>query len=1226
MRSARKFTRWVSVLLPAVLAMAWTPAASASPSAGISLTPASVTAGGAFKLIINGAEFTPDSVAACEGFALETTYKSDTQLEAAIPANLMRNPGTVKVTVTTGGVVSSAATLTINPPSAVSDSGPASAFSGSILPPDMTGARSNSVWDGTVPQTYKSAAPTTAAAPVSPVAAASASPWGTAPGSVAPATQTTGTAHANLVNTNGGAFAGFALDIPSPTPAISSVSPNSASAGGAAFTLTVNGSNYVSGSAATVVFWNSTALATTYVSSTQVTASVPASFVASAGTVSVTVVTGSGTSSGLAFTINPTPPVITTLTPSRVTAGSGAFPMLILGSNFTSTAVVNLGTTALATVRTREGILTAQVPASLVTTAGKASVTVSTNQGTSGSLTLTIAPPVPVIESLSPSSALAGGAAFTLTINGTNFVPGMSVLWGTTWVTTTYVSATEVTAAIPASLIATAGSTGVVIYDPGIGWSNAGFFTINPAPPSITSLGPASATAGGAGFMLTIKGTAFTPNATSNWGTKPLGTVYVSPTQLTAAVPASSIVNSGTGSVTVTTAEGTSAPVTFTVNPAPPVISGLSSAWATAGGAAYTLNIYGANFTPAITANWGTAALATTYISPTELTVAVSASLIATAGTASVTVSTAAGTSAPVTITVNPALTLTASALPAATAGNAYSGPITVTGGVAGYSWTVTGLPASLSYFNTSGSTLTITGTPVSSGAIPIQVTVQDTTGASAGPVDYTINVAAGPSGSNNSSLSGRYVCLFQGSIDSDGTRWATVASFQADGQGDFSSGVFDTNSYDIGSASGKISGTYSVGSDNNGMASIRTILTNGAAGIQTTQWAIALSSAAQPAEHFRMVEADDLGTLPSYQQGSANCYLATAAAFASSTISGASFTFGLDGEDNSGNLKASAGIFSVSGGGSASGNIDSVLGGNATVQTSPFTATYTAPDPATGRFTMALTGALSSTGFTVYIIDANRMFILDNTSNDGEEAGNMRAQRQASYSGASINGPFVLYARGAEFNSSGSTPSGYYSHIFQGAGDGVGNVAINQSYTDDAGVYSAAKSIGGPFALTFDPVHPGRATLATSSGTTYLYLFNAGSAFAMSVGDNGALDSGWLEAQTQTSFTYAALTGNYLVGELPLLSGSSTGSVGEYTLTGNGAINGAVTTSGRGTLFWDQSTSMTYSWDTTAPGTGTFLAVNGAQNQASCATISATKFVCTSQTDPAPSIEVIEQ
>jgi hypothetical protein len=133
-----------------------------------------------------------------------------------------------------------------------------------------------------------------------------------------------------------------------------------------------------------------------------------------------------------------------------------------------------------------------------------------------------------------------------------------------------------------------------------------------------------------------------------------------------------------------------------------------------------------------------------------------------------------------------------------------------------------------------------------------------------------------------------------------------------------------------------------------------------------------------------------------------------------------------------------------------------------------------------------------------------------------------------------------------------------------------------------------------------------------------------------MSVGDNGSLDSGWLESQTvlqtQTGFTYAALVGNYLLGELPLLSGLSSGSVGEYSLTNSGSINGAITTSGRGELSWDQAMSMTYSWDNTAPGTGTFLVANGSQSESSCAVISATKFVCTSQTDTAPSIEVIEQ
>lgn len=88
-----------------------------------------------------------------------------------------------------------------------------------------------------------------------------------------------------------------------PVPSLTSISPNTAVAGAAATTLTVNGSNFVSGS---VVNWNGSALTTTYVSATKLTASVSAGLLASAGTASVTVVSsapGGGTSSGASFTI-----------------------------------------------------------------------------------------------------------------------------------------------------------------------------------------------------------------------------------------------------------------------------------------------------------------------------------------------------------------------------------------------------------------------------------------------------------------------------------------------------------------------------------------------------------------------------------------------------------------------------------------------------------------------------------------------------------------------------------------------------------------------------------------------------------------------------------------------------------------------------------------------------------------------------------------------------------
>lgn len=89
-----------------------------------------------------------------------------------------------------------------------------------------------------------------------------------------------------------------------PVPSLSSISPTSATAGAAATTLTVNGSNFVS---ASVVNWNGSALTTTYVSATKLTAAVPASLLTTAGSASVSVVSpapGGGTSSGATFTIN----------------------------------------------------------------------------------------------------------------------------------------------------------------------------------------------------------------------------------------------------------------------------------------------------------------------------------------------------------------------------------------------------------------------------------------------------------------------------------------------------------------------------------------------------------------------------------------------------------------------------------------------------------------------------------------------------------------------------------------------------------------------------------------------------------------------------------------------------------------------------------------------------------------------------------------------------------
>src|ERR1043166_2975384 len=67
----------------------------------------------------------------------------------------------------------------------------------------------------------------------------------------------------------------------------------------------------------------------------------------------------------------------------------------------------------------------------------------------------------PALGTLTPSTATAGGPAFTLTADGANFVSGATLLWNGAARTTTFVSATRVTAAILAADVAAAGSASV---------------------------------------------------------------------------------------------------------------------------------------------------------------------------------------------------------------------------------------------------------------------------------------------------------------------------------------------------------------------------------------------------------------------------------------------------------------------------------------------------------------------------------------------------------------------------------------------------------------------------------------------------------------------------------------------------------------------------------------------------------------------------------------------
>ncbi|WP_322494572.1 IPT/TIG domain-containing protein, partial [Chloroflexus sp.] len=207
---------------------------------------------------------------------------------------------------------------------------------------------------------------------------------------------------------------------------------------------------------------------------------------------------------------------------------------------------------------------------------GTANVTVFTpgpGGGETSAVPFTITNPAPALTSMSPATATAGGAGFTLTVTGTDFVNGSVVRWNGNDRVTTFVSSTQLTAAIPASDIATAGTANVTVFTPGPGGgeTSAVPFTIqssNPSPtiPTITSVSPNSITVGTTDITLTINGNNFENGAIVRWNGTPLATTFVSATQLTATLPATQRGTAGTGNVTVVNpGGGESSTVTVTI-------------------------------------------------------------------------------------------------------------------------------------------------------------------------------------------------------------------------------------------------------------------------------------------------------------------------------------------------------------------------------------------------------------------------------------------------------------------------------------------------------------------------------------------------------------------------------------------------------------------------------------------------------------------------------------
>ena len=222
---------------------------------------------------------------------------------------------------------------------------------------------------------------------------------------------------------------------------------------------------------------------------------------------------------------------VTFLSPSTISAGSPDFTLTINGSGFVAQTYVTwngkkLNTTVLLdATKTVVLTVTAVVPAALVTKPGTATVITQNpfsgagNNGLSNPVTFIINPPpnpVPTLTVIAPATIAACGTSctnLTLDLQGTNFITSSDptqvsqVRWtaGATQTTlvTTSVTATDIKATVPGSLISASGTAMVTVFNPPVPQTTPPGGTPNPS-------GGGGGTSGAQTFTITAAGGALT--------------------------------------------------------------------------------------------------------------------------------------------------------------------------------------------------------------------------------------------------------------------------------------------------------------------------------------------------------------------------------------------------------------------------------------------------------------------------------------------------------------------------------------------------------------------------------------------------------------------------------------------------------------------------------------------------------------------------------------------
>jgi uncharacterized protein (TIGR03437 family) len=430
----------------------------------------------------------------------------------------------------------------------------------------------------------------------------------------------------------GGTSNQLTFTVRNPLPVLSSLLPDSTTTLNGTFQLRVIGDRFVQGA---VISFNGVAKQTTFVSATEVTATINASDIAQAGIASVTVTNpapGGGASNQLTFTIRNAEPVIGNIQPaSAITLGPG-FTLNISGSGFTPDSVVLWNDSPRDTQYLGPSQLRATITANDLALGGTATVKVlnpAPGGGESNSVPFTINNPVPSITQLTPDTIIrqTPPIPIVITLTGTGFVPNSQATIEGVERSTTFVSQTELKMEVLPSdqEILFIKSVRVINPSPGGGMSNDIGLSIENPIPTLTSIQPDTLTAySNPTGLYTITGTGFTSETAFFVGAGiPRGINIINSTTATAQIFAGDAVPAGTKTVRVSNAPpggGGSNLLQITIEVPQPDVTMINPLSTSAnGGVPVFITVTGTNFIPTSKISLDGLEINTTFNNSTEL-------------------------------------------------------------------------------------------------------------------------------------------------------------------------------------------------------------------------------------------------------------------------------------------------------------------------------------------------------------------------------------------------------------------------------------------------------------------------------------------------------------------------------------------------------------------------------------------------------------------------------